>query len=137
MTPEQIKELRADMAEGTPGRWISLANNEVWRDAFGTPGLGPFDRVARVESTYSYYAGKRSCTGTISANARRIARVPLLEAEVLRLTEANAALAEELAKMRELLADAVEDETEFETEWNKAARAALSHTGMTGQREGV
>jgi len=28
-------------------------------------------------------------------------------------------------KLRELLADAIEDETEFETEWNKAARAAL------------
>ncbi len=28
----------------------------------------------------------------------------------------------------ELLADALEDETEFETEWNKAARAALGET---------
>jgi formylglycine-generating enzyme required for sulfatase activity len=33
----------------------------------------------------------------------------------------------ENARLRELLADAIKDETEFETEWNKAARAAL-HT---------
>jgi hypothetical protein len=82
------------------------------------------------------------------ANARRIARVPLLEAEVLRLTEANAALAEELARMRAALQrvlDHVEDGslervggqcTLCYTE-RAAIRAALSHTGMTGQREGV
>jgi hypothetical protein len=101
------------------------------------------------------------------ANARRIARVPLLEAEVLRLTEANAALAEELARMREALQEAIgellcvrdyigdasrgqlkyrggsdisdmagEDLVRIDTTI-AASRAALSHTGMTGQREGV
>lgn len=31
-----------------------------------------------------------------------------------------------IADMRELIGDAVEDQTEFETEWNKAARALLT-----------
>jgi hypothetical protein len=121
MTPEQIEEMRADMAAGT----------HFWGD--GALPTRPVPLSGLCLSLYS----KASADMESAANTRRFLRVPTLEAEVLRLTEANAALAQELARMRELLADAVEDETEFETEWNKAARAALSHTGMTGQREGV
>jgi hypothetical protein len=66
---------------------------------------------------------------------------PTLKAEVLRLTEANAALAEELARVRGLVLsglDAVETgRNEPLMIWRDTARAALSHTGMTGQREGV
>jgi hypothetical protein len=136
MTPEQIEELRADMAAGTPGPWFlhfSPTYFSVSAPAILPKKHGPQSNVvARMAITPLSNLASHG-----AANARRIARVPTLEAEVLRLTEANAALAQELARMRELLADAVEDETEFETEWNKAARAALSHTGMTGQREGV
>jgi hypothetical protein len=68
-----------------------------------------------------------------------------LEAEVLRLTEANAALAEELARSRNSLAEVMafalskmDDRTRAdEMPMFRRARAALSHTGMTGQREGV
>jgi hypothetical protein len=90
---------------------------------------------------------------------------PTLEAEVLRLTEANAALAEELARVRQVLTEVatldvprpVKDAWREDGEPSKHdlckhgaymyeecaycvadfARAALSHTGMTGPREGV
>ena len=35
------------------------------------------------------------------------------------------ALEREIETLKSLLRDAVEDETEFETDWNKAARAAM------------
>jgi hypothetical protein len=71
-----------------------------------------------------------------------------LRAEVLRLTEANAALAEELARMRKTSAQALEAMDDYVTSYPHMdkgymadarydLRAALSHTGMTGQREGV
>jgi hypothetical protein len=66
---------------------------------------------------------------------------PTLEAEVLRLTEANAALAEELARMRFALQaalayiEAEEARIGSPSATGSIARAALSHTGMTGPKE--
>jgi hypothetical protein len=135
MTPEELEQMRADMDR--------LAN-DLWH------------------------------SDAASALTNRAARaVQKLVAEVLRLTEANAALAEELARMRaavgklrrvlmpvamelhqaqlagqELQPDTVlfsfmgsgaSDQVTLEMflEAEEASRAALSHTGMTGPREGV
>jgi hypothetical protein len=132
MTPKQIEELRADMAAGTKGPW------GVYRDAIGRPysivGHG------RTLVTHSRAFPLRN-RDDVWANARRIARVPTLEAEVLRLTEANAALAGELARMRESLLrigdKAFINAGEFSRYVREEVETALSHTGMTGQREGV
>jgi hypothetical protein len=134
MTPEELEQMRADMAAGTPGPWeldgIAIAGSDPRAGdvcLMGHPAQYPGDTVLMLVNH--------------EANARRIARVPLLEAEVLRLTEANAALAEELARVRGLVLsglDAVETgRNEPLMIWRDTARAALSHTGMTGQREGV
>jgi hypothetical protein len=64
---------------------------------------------------------------------------PTLEAEVLRLTEANAALAEELVRMREGLLrigdKAFINAGEFASYVREEVEVALSHTGMTGPKE--
>lgn len=57
-----------------------------------------------------------------------VAALPDLLGGVAELTTLRA----ENERLRELLADAVEDETEFETEWNKSARAAL----QAGENDG-
>jgi hypothetical protein len=146
MTPEQIEELRADMAAGTPGPWeldgIAIAGSDLRAGdvcLMGHPAQYPGDTVLMLVNH--------------EANARRIARVPTLEAEVLRLTEANAALAEELVTfcavwavpyaqglglpdghLHPLHYDMLE---RYGARMDDFTRAALPHTGMTGQREGV
>jgi hypothetical protein len=156
MTPEELEQMRADMAAGTPGPWeldgIAIAGSDPRAGdvcLMGHPAQYPGDTVLMLVNH--------------EANARRIARVPLLEAEVLRLTEANAALAEELARMRQTLTEVatldvprpVKDAWREDGEPSKHdlckhgaymyeecaycvadfARAALSHTGMTGSKE--
>jgi hypothetical protein len=139
MTPEELEQMRADMAAGTPGPWGAIIGKYGWQ--------------IHAKSYWLANLKCESCPAHEEANARRIARVPTLEAEVLRLTEANAALAEELARVRQVLAEIAErhipdqpaayggDEAEWavrqHTELRRIARAALSHTGMTGQRGGV
>ena len=61
-----------------------------------------------------------------------IAQLDCLESTDIcdRAADTIEALEAERDKLRELLADAIEDETEFETEWNKAARAALTDARM-------
>jgi hypothetical protein len=132
MTPEELEQMRADMAAGTPGPWGAIIGKYGWQ--------------IHAKSYWLANLKCESCPAHEEANAHRIARVPTLEAEVLRLTEANAALAGELARMRGLVLRAADliDGDLIGKEWKREtrtfvrdARAALSHTGMTGQREGV
>jgi hypothetical protein len=130
MTPEEIAELIADREAGTPGPWQTGAMVPTAVFNWWLPADHPNACI---------------CECTSEVDARRIAGLPGLEAQVLRLTEANAALAEELARSRNSLAEVMafalskmDDRTRAdEMPMFRRARAALSHTGMTGQREGV
>jgi hypothetical protein len=135
MTPEQIEELRADMAAGTRGPWR-------WSDKY--PTEDGRRNWSLLGDKHGY--GILCCDGEGNSpqgigdpeNARRIARVPTLEAEVLRLTEERAALAEELARMRGSLLrigdKAFINAGEFARYVREEVETALSHTGMTGPR---
>lgn len=103
----RIEELRAMVAEATPGPWVATAGNDVWRGAFGSPGMSVFDRVARVEATYAptYQGGpKAQCTGAVDANARLIAQAPTLATDLAAALEREAALREAVAPVRDALA---------------------------------
>jgi hypothetical protein len=85
MTPEQIAQMKADMADGTPGPWLMCQDEE------GPPATcitaGGFD-IATAWGGYN----------AAVPDARRIARVPDLEAEILMLRAEN-------ARLRAVLAD--------------------------------
>ena len=75
MTPDEIEKMKADIEAGTPGPW-SVDNEGDVTAALGyvvADMLAPEGIAASAADT---------------ANARRIARVPQLEAEVLRLRDA-------------------------------------------------
>ena len=73
MTPDEIEHMKADIEAGTPGPWRAgqQGNFRVY---------GP-DRIGEHSGLIAEVLKGR-------ANARRIARVPQLEAEVLRLRKA-------------------------------------------------
>ena len=72
MTPDEIEKMKADIEAGTPGPWRASKVNPS--RVFGPDNQPVMERDPpfRVSPRYE-------------ANARRIARVPELEAEVLRL----------------------------------------------------
>ena len=70
MTPDEIEQMKADIEAGTPGPW--RAGQQGNFRVYGPDGIGEHSGlIAEV------LKGR--------ANARRIARVPQLEAEVMRL----------------------------------------------------
>ena len=84
MKPEDIEQMKRDREDGTPGPWVvhncessgdrcTHFYQEIWND--------DTDILVTTEVTRAHKDGG-------SANMRRIARVPDLEAEVLRLREA-------------------------------------------------
>ena len=81
MTPAEIILMQADALAGTQGDWESDTNRNV------------------------VYPGGYICeTYQHSADARRVARVPRMEATVIALTETNAAQAAEIERMQKALA---------------------------------
>lgn len=80
MTNEEIEAMNADMAAGTPGPWrVDTGDGEV---VVGPEGaFEPFGGCGCCGSPWMNGNGPDAHV----ANARRIARVPELEAEVLRL----------------------------------------------------
>ena len=72
MTPDEIEKMKADIEAGTPGPWRASKVNP-------SRVFGP-DNQPVMERDPSFRVAPR-----YEANARRIARVPQLEAEVLRL----------------------------------------------------
>ena len=73
MTPDEIEQMKADIEAGTPGPWRAGQHGNF--RVYGPDGIGEHSGlIAEV------LKGK--------ANAYRIARVPDLEAEALRLREA-------------------------------------------------
>lgn len=84
MTPEQIEEMKADMAAGTQGPWWYQERSDAYTHI-----------VRSGESRFLVQLGQDT-SGVAESNARRIARLPELEAEVLRLLEENEALSEGL-----------------------------------------
>jgi len=96
-----IEQLRADIAAGSPGPWDAIEDGHEWDNYVVGPSCG--------------YDGDFK----LPADARRIARLPDLEAEYLRLREAADALAE-------LVAELLESDSEHETEWDAAAKRSLS-----------
>lgn len=80
MTPAEIILMQADALAGTQGDWESDTNRNV------------------------VYPGGYICeTYQHSADARRVARVPRMEATVIALTETNAAQAAEIERMQKAL----------------------------------
>ena len=70
MTHDEIEKMKSDIESGTPGFW-TVTNGYIHQDGKGEYLV----HVAKILSNTNFDA----------ANARRIARVPQLEAEVLRL----------------------------------------------------
>lgn len=117
-----LAQMIADREAGTPGPWRS---SQTWRPPIGH---GPHNDMVNgnVFSGYSV-SGSNESGGhiyptlaavhnfpeNIHANARRIARVPLLEAEIIRLT----------ARVAELEGDAAEFRSA--AMWTKHAAEAL------------
>ena len=80
MTPDEIEQMKADIEAGTPGPWV----RDCWDILGKAPGTGAVAEVCKPNGDDDTFW--RSAEP--DANARRIARVPELEAEVLRLREA-------------------------------------------------
>jgi hypothetical protein len=82
MTPEQIAQMKADMADGTPGPfYVQEGFGNIYALSDGTSGLTIC--ISTVD--------RRQLEGGLAeaaANARRIARVPDMEAEILILRAA-------------------------------------------------
>jgi hypothetical protein len=86
-TPD-VAALQADMAAGTPGPWVA----ETLRTSCGVcHKIGPWPHKWRYGETmhaciYDDYPSPSEGTDTMLANARRIARLPDLEAAYIALT---------------------------------------------------
>jgi hypothetical protein len=100
MTPEELEQMRVDIAAGTPGPWVA-ASPEQDPSIVSVEGGGFF--IAWIDEGYD----------NAGVNARRIARVPSLEADLLRLMEKLAKMQRSRDRYREA----------WETE--KRARAAI------------
>ena len=97
MKPEDIEQMKRDREAGTPGPWHA---SETWRPPIGN---GPHSNLVNGNVFWGYsvsgsnehgglilptLAAVHNFPDQVHANARRIARVPALESEVLRLREA-------------------------------------------------
>lgn len=96
-----IEQLRADIAAGTPGPWPM----ETVRTSCGVcHKIGPWPHKWRHGADmsaciYDDYPSPPEGTDTMLANARRIARVPDLEAAYLALAEENTRLRDAMVKI--------------------------------------
>ena len=93
MTPDEIEQMKADIEAGTPGPWRDRYLPQHLNRITAADGFVTICDIALWQVDYS---GQQT-------NARRIARVPQLEAEVLRLREA-------LREAQEFLSNFNEDE---------------------------
>ena len=90
MKPEDIEQMKRDREAGTPGPWrLEQGTTLIWGDCdaddLTTRGMGyPIAEAHRTKP----WSVAPFLDGEPEANARRIARAPTLEAEVLRLREA-------------------------------------------------
>lgn len=84
-----IEQLRADMKAGTPGPW---RHGKAYRSVV-SDSLSGYDDAENLRA----YGGHLICESVQDHNLRRIARLPDLEAEYLRLREAADALADAVA----------------------------------------
>lgn len=78
MTLQEIEQMKADRAAGTPAPWAAFEDEVT--------GIKASD--GRVAVCTQITLMHRRFATEVAANARRIARVPDLEAEILRLREA-------------------------------------------------
>lgn len=85
MTPEQIEQMRADMAAGTPGPWV-----------YEYTCVG---HTVRQPDCMNHIVCSNS-SGAPETDARRIARVPDMESEILRRIEREAELQAEILQLR-------------------------------------
>ena len=76
MTPDEIEQMKADIEAGAPGPWryAPTESADVLHMIRDCRGYG----IAKITDSFDL---------PVEVNARRIARVPQLEAEVLRLRE--------------------------------------------------
>ena len=81
MTPDEIEKMKADMDAGTPGPWFAEFEEEDDFEGVPISDGSSGAPIANVPVDFNDREDRE-------ANARRIARVPELEAEVLRLREA-------------------------------------------------
>ena len=98
MTDEERAAMVADMNAGTPGPWISDAvfsyTGHATRVAFPDRYGQPSETISRCFQNWKDALCKeqRISWANAEANARRVARLPQIEAEVLALTAENAEL---------------------------------------------
>lgn len=95
MTPDQIAAMEADILAGTPGDWVLIESipQEGWNGWYlkGQPSTILRGFTYEICNILGPQSSK-----TQAANARRIARVPLMEAAII-------AQAAEIARLREAL----------------------------------
>jgi hypothetical protein len=133
MTPEQIEELRAMMDDA---KEIAEERREKHMESHMTAAL------IRNSPNPSSAKGWQMAADYALKTARILEAFPVAVggcADVLRLTEERAALAEELARMRKSLLrigdKAFINAGEFARYVREEVETALSHTGMTGPKE--
>ena len=112
MTPDEIEKMQADIEAGTPGPWFVEFEEE---DDFEGVPISDGSSGAPIANVPVDFNDREER----EANARRIARVPELEAEVMRLREAL----REIATGPDHLHDA------------NVARAALNISAMLMRRQ--
>ena len=121
MTPDEIEKMKADMDAGTPGPWFAEFEEEDDFEGVPISDGSSGAPIANVPVDFNDREDRE-------ANARRIARVPQLEAEVLRLREALRPFSQrydDLDDMTKLRAIG----TNIDMDALRAARAALSDGG--------
>ena len=93
-----IAQMIADREAGTPGLWF-VAGVRVKMDEQQWIAISRYDEASKRDENICC-AGYDPKTGLGSTDARRIARVPLLEAEIIRLTARVAELEGDAAEFR-------------------------------------
>jgi|GEM_PF-5395978 len=108
-----IEQIKADMAAGTPGPWRrTLSGKSKVPSEFGVENV----KRRGVCSTGGYEDGRDGTYEENKANARRIARVPDLEARIIADSAVRAA-ADALAEaVRKVIEEGVQDRV---TPWRK------------------
>lgn len=127
MTPDQIAEMKADMEAGTDGPWrVEDGTALIWGDCnpqdMTTRGMGR--PTAECRTTPEFRKTRPDWDEGV-ANARRIARVPALEAEVLRIVEAVEGLAQAYQDSAEFGDQTIKDAAK-DRYFSQALRAILN-----------
>ena len=124
MTPHDIEQMKADREAGTPGPWRPGHDGVLAIGSVDTASCAVLGRIATAHETDGVDSDGRhwSTSGSAYANARRIARVPDMEAEILRLREALGEARIDLM----LCADNARDAAKTDPRWEGVAEKLMA-----------